>query len=309
MANKFVSPKGRMTIRKSGSTFAATDPMKPSAARENRRVRLWDMDPAPGSMIAKLEQNAYLASLAAIDAVEEYKATTAKSGKFTEQGLADATRNFVLNSSIQVFARARNTIRAAKAEAKDRREKLTLRPLDRTDVVGEMQRQEIRNRLAAMSAPERDSFMTANIDKLGPTTAAAILSAEDWLSGVPASYRDLLKDRALQSQHGAAVAELQELERAIEYSEGAVEVGRDEARLEAGIPDPAEFDRLAAPIEMKVGAPWLRLRKNGDAEEVRVFDLEKRIERLASPEEKERGVFYESYEAYRKDNPEITQAA
>ena len=306
MADKFVPPKGRMTIRKSVS--APTDLVNPSIVRKNRRVRLWDIEPKPGSTVAKLERESYLASLAAIDAIEEYKTTAAKSGKFTEQGLADATRNFILNSTVPVFKRARDTIKAAKAERKAKREKLTLRPLDRADVVGEMQRREIRDRLAAMPAVERDHFLTANIDKLGPTTAEAILTAEDWLSGVPASYRDLLEDRALQAQHGEAITEVQELELAIEFAESAVEVGRDEARLEAGIPDPVEFNRLAAPIEAKQNAPWLRRRMNGEAEEVRVVDLDKGVEKVATQDEIDRGVFYDSADGYRKDNPEFNPA-
>jgi hypothetical protein len=40
--------------------------------------------------------------------------------------------------------------------------------------------------------------------------------------------------RALQAQHGDKIAELKELERAIEAAESAVEAGRDEIRLEAG---------------------------------------------------------------------------
>jgi hypothetical protein len=139
-----------------------------------------------------------------------------------------------------------------------------------------------------------------------PIVAEAILTAPAWLSGVSDSHRALLTDMALQAQHGAAIAELQELERAIEFAASAVETGRDEIRLETGVLDPAQFDQLAAPIEAKQAAPWLRRKQSGDAEEIRVVDLDRGVERLATPEEKERGVFYDSAEEYRKDNPEIS---
>jgi hypothetical protein len=38
-------------------------------------------------------------------------------------------------------------------------------------------------------------------------------------------------------------------------------------------------------------------------EQIRVVDLERRVERLATPDEIERGVFYESYDEYQKAKP------
>jgi len=86
-------------------------------------------------------------------------------------------------------------------------------------------------------------------------------------------------------------------------AESAVEAGRDEVRAETGILDPRKFNELAAPIEAKHDAPWLRRRKNASGvEEIRVVDLDRGIERLATQAEIEGGVFYKDYNDYsRKD--------
>jgi hypothetical protein len=80
-------------------------------------------------------------------------------------------------------------------------------------------------------------------------------------------------------------------ERAIEAAESAVEAGRDEIRLEAGVFDPHKFDQLAAPVEQKVSAPWLRKRND----KINVVDLERREERPATPAEIETGVYAEEF--------------
>jgi len=54
-------------------------------------------------------------------------------------------------------------------------------------------------------------------------------------------------------------------------------------------------------MEQKHPAPWLRRHKDiNGREEVRVVDLDRRTERLATPEEIERGVFYKDFDEYQQ---------
>jgi len=86
-----------------------------------------------------------------------------------------------------------------------------------------------------------------------------------------------------------------------ERNRPVVEAARDEVRKEVGIYDPAKFNELAAPIEAKCDAPWLRRRKNSDGtEKIYVIDLDRRVERPATPEEVETGIEYRSYDDYMK---------
>jgi len=95
------------------------------------------------------------------------------------------------------------------------------------------------------------------------------------------------------------MSEIADLDEAIATAESAVEIGRDEVRLEAGALDERKFNELAAPIEAKHTAPWLRRRKDQNgAEEVRVVDLDRGTERLATREEIENGIEYRDYEHF-----------
>ena len=103
---------------------------------------------------------------------------------------------------------------------------------------------------------------------------------------------------------GDVVAEAQELERAIEVAASAVETGRDEVRLDAGVIDPHQFDRLAAPIENKTAEVWLKKFTDNGVEVVRKmsWDATKNTGSwaVATPTEAENGVFYDSWDDYHK---------
>jgi 8-oxo-dGTP pyrophosphatase MutT (NUDIX family) len=95
--------------------------------------------------------------------------------------------------------------------------------------------------------------------------------------------------------------EIKEIEQAIEAAESSVEAARDEVRIETGIHDVAKFNELAAPVEAKQDAPWLRRSKTSSgADEIVVVDLDRGVERAASPEEIERGIFYSDFEQYKQ---------
>jgi hypothetical protein len=80
-----------------------------------------------------------------------------------------------------------------------------------------------------------------------------------------------------------------------------VEAALEEVRVEAGVLNERDFNDLPASMEQRPAAPWLRHRKDASGtEEIRGVDLERRVERLATAEEIERGVFYENYDEYQK---------
>ena len=68
-----------------------------------------------------------------------------------------------------------------------------------------------------------------------------------------------------------------------------------------GVFDERKFNELAAPVEAKHEAPWLRRSKTSSGvEEIVVVDLERGIERPATLEEAERGIFYSYFEQYKE---------
>ena len=83
-----------------------------------------------------------------------------------------------------------------------------------------------------------------------------------------------------------------------------VEAGREEVRLETGVFDPHKFNELAAPVEAKANAPWLKKFRENGVDVVRKIDVPEGqktgLAPLATPEEIENGVFADDREAYRK---------
>lgn len=132
----------------------------------------------------------------------------------------------------------------------------------------------------------------------------AILEMPPEFSGVPKSRHDLLTQHALAARHGAEIAEIAELEEAIAVAESAVEIGRDELRLEVGGIGKQEWDALAAPIEARHAAPWLRRRGT----EVHVVDLERRVERKPTEDELATGIFANSHEDYLREQTAVAAA-
>ena len=150
-----------------------------------------------------------------------------------------------------------------------------------------------------MKPDELTNYFARISDNLLTEIAQAVTELPAEYSGVPQSRHDLLTERALNAQYGDAIAEIKEIEQAIEAAESSVEAARDEVRLEVGIHDPAKFNELAAPVEAKQDAPWLRRRKNSDGtEEINVVDLDKKAERPATPDEIESGIEYRDYDHF-----------
>jgi hypothetical protein len=287
--------KGRFTIR-AGRYDESRN------GRQNKRIRGWEFDAKPGTTVAKLE-NIFLGALNSVDAVIARRDEATKSGKFTVDGINNDVLQFALNQAVPMLKRGRNAIASAKQEAAALREKTKLSGPNVTDPwkVGLMLRAV--DRFAAMTQEQRNK-LTINPDKLDPIEAEALVTAPASLTGISEVHRKLLVDRALQAQHGDKIAELQTLERAIEAAESAVETGREEVRLETGVFDPHKFNELAAPVEAKANAPWLKKFRENGVDVVRKIDVPEGqktgLAPLATPEEIENGVFADDPETYRR---------
>jgi len=212
----------------------------------------------------------------------------------------DDPLKFVLSDAVPALHRGRSAIKKARAEVAERRSKLKIEGPDKSDIAAAFRRMEIRTFLREMG-DEQTKYFASHGDNVPVEVAMAIMEMPPEFSGVPKSRHDLLTERALDTHHGAEIAEIAVLEEAIEAAASAVEAARDEVRLEVGVHDVTKFDQLAAPIEAKHDAPWLRRRKKSDGtEEFNVVDLDRKVERPATPEEIESGIEYSDYDAFMK---------
>lgn len=280
--------KGRNTIRKNGSVTGAT-------GQTSRQIKRWRFDPEPDTLLARL-QDAYLSGLEAVDQIEQRTATNRTNGKFTREGSRDDVLSYALNTLIPNLHKARLTIKRAKAEVAERKAKLKIDGPDPTDIAAAFRRMEIRTFLRDMNGEDRSKYFTNNGDNLPADVLMAVLELPPEYSGLVAPQRERLTQQALATRHGPEIAETTELEEAIAAAESAVETGRDELRLEVGGLDKQKWDELAAPIEARHAAPWLRRR----GAEVHVVDLERRVERKPTDEERSTGILANTHDEYLK---------
>src|SRR5262249_23946984 len=157
----------------------------------------------------------------------------------------------------------------ARVEVAKRRAKLKIDGPDKTDAAGALRRMEIRKSLREMKSHELTKYFAKYGDNLPVEIAQAVIEMPAEYSAVPQTRHDLLTRRSLRAQFGSAIDEIDEIENAIDAAESAIEAAREEIRTEVGVYDPAKFNALAAPVEAKQAAPWLRRRIEDGVEVIR----------------------------------------
>jgi hypothetical protein len=281
----------RNTIRKNGSVTGAT-------GQTSRMIKRWNYNNSKSALVARLEA-AYWAGLESVDLVEERSRSNKTNGKFTREGARDNVLNYALQELIPNLHKARQTIKRAKAEVVERKSKLKIEGPDKSDIAAAFRRQEIRDLIREMKPADQPKFF-ARVD-LPTEVAAAVLEMPAEFSGVPRDRHEWLRQRVLAEQYGPELAELTQIEEAIAAAESTVEIGRDELRLEIGGLSVDKFNALAAPIEARHAAPWLR-RRGG---EVHVVDLEKRVERQPTADELATGIFAATHDEYMNEQATV----
>jgi hypothetical protein len=223
-------------------------------------------------------ERSYLESLDTVDAMETARAAIDADKRFTADGAKDEFRRHVLSAAVPVFHRGRRAIQQAQQQLAEKRTKLQPPKPDPADAAGAIARMEIRTWLRGLSQAERDAITEPS--SLDPQIRQAIMEAPAQLTNVAGSHRRLILENMLRETHGELLDEIDELQQAIEAAQ--FEGGRETARLDLEIYDPAVFNEMAAPIEAKESVPWLR--------RGRVVDLDRGVERPPTAEELATGI-------------------
>ena len=276
----------RNTIRKGGSVTGV-------GGQTSRMIKRWNYNNSKSALVARLEA-AYWAGLESVDLVEERSRSNTTNGKFTREGAREDVLNYAMNTLIPSLHKARMTIKRAKAEVAERKSKLKIEGPDPSDIAAAFRRMEIRTRLREMKDGEQREYFAKYGNNLPPEVAAAVLELPPEYSGVMKPEHDRIAQHALAARHGTEIDETTELEESISVAESVIEIARDELRQEVGGIDKQKWDELAAPIEARHAAPWLRRRGT----DVHVVDLEKRVERQPTADELATGIFADSHEKF-----------
>jgi hypothetical protein len=195
---------------------------------------------------------AYRGLNVAAEAIVARQAELADDPNFTKAGKKAQLQAWVRDHGVPALKKAREAVAAAEASARTIQANLSRSTVDKTDVAGAMIRSEVRARLQKMDDATRVAMLQA--PGLDPTTAAAILEAPPWLSGVTADQHSRIMAAQLAVANPEAVESITGIEEAADAVAGAhratmrvimAETGLLPFELEQALDAPTLSQRLA----------------------------------------------------------------
>jgi hypothetical protein len=170
-------------------------------------------------------------------------------GNLSEKGLRDAAVKFLADEGLP--KNLRNKLEATATLRRDvnaRLARMSPVQIDPNNLTAEMQRREVRDALRTMPEQDRIRLIERGDD---PTIIDAVLSAPQFLSGVPDSVMKMAKERRLDERYGDERKVMADLIEAAETVERAFDAAREEYRAEAEITE-YDFEKMTKPIEESV---------------------------------------------------------
>jgi hypothetical protein len=197
--------------------------------------RLWPYAASKNRHVQSLEMS-FRTALTAKRVIENHEASVRATGKLTDRGVVDEVRNFGRGNIVPSLAKAAVAVQRARDAVTAKRSQLTAPALDKADAVSFLKRESIRDSIRNMPRGQRDELLVRNLDKLSAQVLQAVLEDEvlPWVQEadklVSDQTRDAISLQLIRTTHPAAIVELAELERAIEYAEPTIATAAKEVQ-------------------------------------------------------------------------------
>ena len=140
---------------------------------------------------------------------------------------------------VRNLAELSRPLRRSREAAAEKRSSFTLPPIDKTDMIGEIRRQEMRAYVRSLPFDDRIHA----VEKLDDTAVLAILDAPAMLSGLPEDRHAHIKNAYLERQFGKQLRELESVDEDNAALESAVTMVRRDLQIGTGLSN-AEFAAL-----------------------------------------------------------------
>jgi hypothetical protein len=223
------------------------------------------------------------------------KSDLARSGTHTPQGQAQELAK-ALPDAIKDLSLARAPIDRAFADVLARRAAIKIKVPDANNFASAIERWAIQDYVSGLALGAREALAMTTTDR---RILEAIVTAPPELSGFVGNLAPTFKKaeaRYLEETHGADLKSIAEAEAVLAEASAAAQISRDKIQRTVGMRD-REFAAVVAPIEKKIGAPWLI--KDGARTMVCEVGADGLANyRLASAREISDGVFYKDSAAY-----------
>lgn len=202
--------------------------MKLEKTFRSRWSAAWDNRAELRETKSMFERTFALADVAAAKKVE-----LARPGTLSPKGIAQALRTQLSVGAAAELRKHLEAVEANEAAIRAETERLATPEIDRSDLMGEMQRQEMRTWLRSMDDGDRLARLTA--PDASPQLQVAALTAAPELSGLRPSAIPQIQQAYVEQTAGEALAALQEREEATTLLRMTVETAAATMREELGM--------------------------------------------------------------------------
>jgi hypothetical protein len=246
-------------------------------------------DRVPAGPYADKVKGAISAASEAASAFAARRSELSRSGKLTDAGLREQLTSDLQKTFAPKLNNARRPVRALRQRLAALRAEIMPRQPDPSNIVAELQRQELRSYLLDLEKPA-DRVKLAMSDA---RFAEAALGGPLPLSGLPETVYNELLNAHLQAEHGDKLAEAEAIAEALEAGEAALQMAEADMRRAYG--DPRGFDTVVASVR---AVPWLR--RSGD--QVLCVRPDQGVARPATAEDLVDGRYFEDFTEYAAAN-------
>ena len=210
----------------------------------------------------------------------------------------------IIRSALRDLRDVRRQVDEYRAATEAMRAKAKLPAFDKADIVGAMNRRELRDRSVAMTSGQRAGLMS------GKTRSAAFLDAifefpdDAWMAGInihepgEREIYEAAKSERLRDLHAPLLDAIAARETIESEALMVVNVVRGDVAADCGL-EPQEFAAEVKHVETGINAHWLRKDKDANGNErTIVIDVENHRSRVATPDEIRDGVFFKDHAEY-----------
>jgi hypothetical protein len=179
--------------------------------------------------------------------------------RLSAEGRREATQD-LLRKAVRDLRDLKKPLDEFRGKTETMKAAAKLPPYDKADVVGAMNRRELREAARAMSAGQRAGKLAGSgrsVDFID-----AVLEQEAWVSGIDifnpneVQVFEAAKLERLRDLHGPLLDTVAERENTLQEVEMIVAVSRGDIQHASNLAGP-DFEAIAKPIETRAGAPWL----------------------------------------------------
>lgn len=166
-----------------------------------------------------------------VDRLHTKKKQIEQLGTLNERGISEQVRQFSASRTAPELRRAYHKLENSHASVEKRRANLGIPAVDRKDIAGVMDRQEIRKMIRELPPGERMAFVSKHLREV----ADAVLEKSSFASGLSDEHHSEIRGRAIKLLHADKLQRLDDEAEAIALADAAFDMAIKELQKAVGL--------------------------------------------------------------------------